>query len=49
MRRTSTDDLEPKGDHQVQVSVERPPRDAWFVLPWAGASVSGVAHFTYLP
>lgn len=45
----STDDLEPHGDYQVQVSVERRPRDAWFVMPWAGASASGVAHFTYLP
>ena len=49
MRRTSSDDLELKGDYQAQVGVERPPRDAWFVLRWAGASASGVVPFTYLP
>lgn len=45
----STADLEPNGDYRVRVQVDRRPRDAWFVLPWARASASSVAHFTYLP
>lgn len=45
----STADLEPNGDYQVMVWVERRPRNEWFVLPWARASASGVTRFTYLP
>ena len=45
----STVELEPNGDYQVLVWVERRPRDAWFVLPWSRASASGVTRFTYLP
>ena len=44
-----TADLEPNASYQVQVRVERRPRDAWFYLPWARAWASGTTHFTYLP
>lgn len=45
----STDGLEPNGDYRVHVRVERRPRDAWFVWPFARAWASGVARFTFLP
>ena len=45
----STEGLEPNGEYQVRVRVERRPRDSWFVWPFARAWASGVVRFTFLP
>ena len=45
----STESLEPNSEYQVRVRVERRPRDAWFVWPFARAWASGVVRFTFLP
>ncbi len=45
----STESLEPNSEYQVRVRVERRPRDAWFVWPFARAWASGVVRFTFIP
>lgn len=45
----STERLEPNVDYHVQVQVDRRPRHAWFVWPFAKAWATGVATFTFLP
>lgn len=45
----STERLEPNAEYRVQVQVEKRPRLAWFIWPFAKAWASGFSRFRFLP